>query len=326
MLGLLIHRVFHVIAQRRAIRLGDQQRHTLLTRTEGPLMTSVPLLFLLGIFPGLPLSRAVEGGLRHFLTVCLIAAMAWLVIALLGCLEAVITWTGQPNDLESRRIRTQVQLLHRVGVSLIVATALALILMTFPAIWSVGASILASAGVAGVVVGIAARPALANILAGLQVALTEPIRIDDVVIVEGEWGRIEEVNTTFVVVRIWDLRRLVVPLTYFIEKPFQNWTRTTTNLIGTVFLHVDYRFPVDVLRPELHRILSSTPLWDERTCIVQVTEAKEHTMELRIQVSAANAPQLWELRCLTREALVKFLQENYPDCLPRYRAEIATGK
>jgi len=168
----------------------------------------------------------------------------------------------------------------------------------------------------------AAKPALSNLLAGMQIALTEPIRIDDVVIVEGEWGRIEEVNTTYVVVCTWDLRRLIVPLTHFIEKPFQNWTRCSADLIGTVFLYTDYTVSVDEIRNELRRLLEANHLWDRKVCALQVTDAKEHTIELRALVSAANASILWDLRCAVREALIRFLQEHYPEHLPRTRADV----
>jgi small-conductance mechanosensitive channel len=181
---------------------------------------------------------------------------------------------------------------------------------------------LASAGVAGLVAGIAAKPALSNLLAGMQIALTQPIRIDDVVIVEGEWGRIEEVNTTYVVICTWDLRRLIVPLTHFIEKPFQNWTRRSADLIGTVFLHTDYTVPVEEIRNELRRLLEANPLWDRKVCVLQVTDAEEHTIELRALVSAANASMLWDLRCAVREGLIRFLQERYPQHLPRTRADV----
>jgi hypothetical protein len=195
-------------------------------------------------------------------------------------------------------------------------------LMTFPTIWSLGASMLASAGVAGLVVGMAARPALSNLIAGVQIALTEPMSIDDIVIVEGEWGRIEEVNTTYVVICTWDLRRLIVPLTYFMEKPFQNWTRASTNLIGSVFIYADYTVPVEELRAELARVVEASTLWDRNTCVLQVTDAKEHSMEMRALVSASSASALWDLRCYTRECLVQFLQEGHPTRLPRMRTEV----
>ena len=194
--------------------------------------------------------------------------------------------------------------------------------MKFPSIQHLGVSLLASAGLAGLVVGIAARPTLSNLMAGIQLALTQPIRIDDVVIVEGEWGRIEEIGTTYVVVEIWDLRRLIVPLSYFIEHPFQNWTRTTSDLLGTVFVHADYRVSVDEVRGELHRILQASGMWDGKVWNLQVTDATNRSLELRAMMSAPNASTAWDLRCHVRERLIAYLQQNHADSLPRERTEV----
>jgi small-conductance mechanosensitive channel len=204
---------------------------------------------------------------------------------------------------------------------LVIVITVGFMLMTFPEIRRLGLSLFASAGIAGLVIGMAARPALSNLIAGLQIALTEPIRIDDVVIVEGEWGRIEEIGTTYVVVKIWDLRRMVVPLSYFIEKPFQNWTRVSADILGSVFLYTDYTVPVEALREELTRILKSTQLWDGTVNVLQLSDAREHTVEVRALMSARNSSDQWDLRCFVRERLIAFLQKNYPEALPRTRAE-----
>jgi small-conductance mechanosensitive channel len=297
----------------------------LMSKIARPTVLGLCVLVILTVFPILPLSLRVAEPVHHFLLLCMIGALAWLVIGFIGYAEGLITYRFQiqaDDSLRTRRILTQVQLFRRIMEVGVLLTAMAVMLMTFPTIWSLGASMLASAGVAGLVVGIAARPALSNLIAGVQIALTEPIRIDDVVIVEGEWGRIEEVNTTYVVIRTWDLRTLIVPLTYFMEKPFQNWTRTSTNLIGTVIIHADYALPVEELRTELHRVVAESPLWDQKTCVLQVTDAREHTMELRALVSASGASSLWDLRCYTRECLIRYLQERHPNRLPRLRAEV----
>jgi hypothetical protein len=199
-------------------------------------------------------------------------------------------------------------------------------LMVFDSVRQFGASILASAGVAGIVVGFAAQRSIATLLAGFQIALTQPIRVDDVVIVENEWGRIEEITLTYVVVRIWDQRRLVVPITYFIEQPFQNWTRTSSEMLATVFLHTDYTVSVGALRDELTRILSRSTLWDQRVNVLQVTDAREHTLEIRALASAADASRAWDLRCEIREQLVVFVQENYPASLPKLRVSVGDSK
>jgi small-conductance mechanosensitive channel len=193
-------------------------------------------------------------------------------------------------------------------------------LMVFDSVRQFGASILASAGIAGIVIGFAAQRSIATLLAGFQIALTQPIRVDDVVIVENEWGRIEDITLTYVVVKVWDLRRLVVPINYFIEQPFQNWTRRSADILATVFLYVDYTIPVDALRGELTRILGASRYWDGKVNVLQVTDAKEHTLEIRALASAADASLAWDLRCEIREQLVAFVQRRHPESLPRVRA------
>jgi small-conductance mechanosensitive channel len=194
--------------------------------------------------------------------------------------------------------------------------------MTFEKVRQLGATLLASAGIVGIIVGIAAQKSIATLFAGIQLAITQPMRIDDVVIVENEWGRIEEITLTYVVVRIWDLRRLIVPITYFLEKPFQNWTRISADILGTVFLYVDYTVPVEAVRTELRRILESSPLWDGQVCVLQVTNATERTVELRALMSAADSSSGWGLRCEVREKLIEFIRQNYPEGLPKVRAEL----
>jgi small-conductance mechanosensitive channel len=226
------------------------------------------------------------------------------------------------DNLEARKIQTQLQVFKRIVIIVIGIIALAAMLMTFEKVRQLGTSILASAGVIGIIVGVAAQRTIATFLAGIQIAVTQPIRIDDVVIVENEWGRIEEITLTYVVVRIWDLRRLVLPITYFIEKPFQNWTRVTADILGTVFIYVDYTVPIQAVREELHRILQDSKLWDGKVRGLQVTNTTEHTVELRALMSAPDASSAWDLRCEVREKLVEFIQKNYPDGLPKVRAEI----
>jgi small-conductance mechanosensitive channel len=194
--------------------------------------------------------------------------------------------------------------------------------MVFDSVRQFGASILATAGI---VVGLAAQRSIGTLIAGLQIALTQPFRVDDVVIVENEWGHIEDITLTYVVVRIWDLRRLVVPITYFIEQPFQNWTRSSADILGTVFLYVDYSVPLEALRSELTRILAVSRHWDGKVNVLQVTDAKEHMLQLRALASAADASQSWDLRCEIREQLLGFVQREYPDSLPRLRASLETG-
>jgi small-conductance mechanosensitive channel len=226
------------------------------------------------------------------------------------------------DNLAMRKIQTQVKILRKTAVALIVVATLALMLTDFDSLRTLGKSLLASAGVAGIVIGVAAQRTLATFIAGVQIAFTQPIRLDDVVIVEGEWGRIEEITMTYVVVAIWDLRRMVLPITYFIEKPFQNWTRARADLLGTVFLYLDYTVPLAPLRAELDRILEASKLWDRKVKVLQMTDAKERTVELRILASAADSSIAWDLRCEIREKMVDFLQRNFPDSLPRARAAV----
>jgi small-conductance mechanosensitive channel len=264
--------------------------------------------------------------LDHLCALALIASLTWLA---LRCVSAIADTIIELNpadtadNLHARRIQTQAKVLSRTVMVVIVLLGSGLALMTLPVLRQFGASLLASAGVAGLVVGFAAKPVLGNLLAGLQLAVTQPIRLEDVVIVENEWGIIEEITGTYVVVRIWDQRRLIVPLQWFIEHPFQNWTRNNADLLGTVTIWVDYRMPLDPLRKEAERICQSAPEWDGRLCLLQVVDAGERAMQCRILVSSANSSLGWDLRCRVREGLVHFIQLNYPEFLPRVRNEIA---
>ena len=320
------HAVIHRMLARRSAEAGRGLVHSLIRHSRRPVQVLLPLLVVLVALPELPLPVVVIASARHAMGLVLIGTAAWLAIVLLrvaGDAAELKYRLDVTDNLAARRVLTQVKMLERVATTLILILTSSAMLMTFPAIRAFGASLLASAGLAGLVVGFAARPALSNLIAGVQVALTEPIRIDDVVIVEGEWGRIEEIRTSYVVIKIWDLRRLIVPISYFIEKPFQNWTRRSAELVGTVFLYVDYTAPVDAIRAELQRVLDdSKDLWDGQVGLLQVTDAKERTLELRALVSAPDSGKSWDLRCRVRERLVAFLQANYPQCLPRVRAEV----
>jgi len=262
--------------------------------------------------------------LQKGLAVIWFLALGWLLVALVYCMEDFLLLrydVSVANNVRARRARTQMQLMRRMVTTLLVMVDAGLVLSVFrdSQIWHYGAGLLASAGLASLVLATAAKTSASNFLAGLQIALTEPIRLDDVVIVEGEWGRIEEITTTYVIVAIWDQRRLVVPLTYFIETPFQNWTRDTSDLLGTSFLYVDYSIPVQALRDELTRVLENEPQWDKRVNVLQVTNLSEHTMEIRCLLSAADSSQQFNLRCIVREKMIKFIQMNYPDAFPRTR-------
>jgi small-conductance mechanosensitive channel len=262
--------------------------------------------------------------LNHFLAIWFIIGVAWLIIRIFAILKIIILSRYKldvKDNLEARRISTKLGVIQRVLIVIIFILAASAILITFDKVRQIGVSILASAGIAGIIIGFAAQRSLATLIAGIQIAITQPIRIDDVVIVENEWGWIEEITLTYVVIRIWDQRRLVVPITYFIERPFQNWTRTSAELLGTVYLYADYGIPVDELRQELEKIVNASPIWDKRVAKIQVTNATEKTVEMRALISAENSSNAWELRCLVREKLIEFMQRNYPESLPRIRLE-----
>ncbi len=269
-----------------------------------------------------PLPGDFEPLINHVLKVLFILTSTWTLIEASGLLKFVVLKNydlSQKDNLSARKVYTQFRIIERVITMIILIVSISLILMTFDSIRKIGVSLIASAGVAGIILGLAAQKLIATVIAGVQIAITQPIRIEDAVLVEGEWGWIEEVNLTYVVIRLWDKRRLVLPTNYFIEKPFQNWTRSTAAIIGTVFIHVDYRMPMDPLREELQRILSETDLWDGETQVVQVTDATPQTVEVRMLVSAEDSPKTWDLRVLVREKIIAFVQREYPDYLPRTR-------
>jgi small-conductance mechanosensitive channel len=229
------------------------------------------------------------------------------------------------GDVLARKHLTQIRVLRRAVDVLIVLITVAAALMAFEPVRQFGVSLFASAGAAGLIVGLAARPVLSNMIAGIQLAITQPIRINDAVIVEGEWGLIEEITSTYVVIKIWDLRRLIVPLSYLMEKPFQNWTRDTTKLIGVVYLQADYAVPIADIRKKLDDIVAASPHWDKNVCSLEITDFTERTVEIRITASAANGGDAWNLRCEIREKLLAFLQNDHPESLPRQRMELSNS-
>jgi len=255
-------------------------------------------------------------------SVLLIVSLAWMLIAGIRTFKRIFMEqfdVSKEDNLRSRKFQTQFNILERIIIFLIFIVSIGLILMLFDDVKRIGISLFASAGIAGVIIGLAAQRIIATVIAGLQIAITQPIRMDDVVIIENEWGRIEEITLTYVVVRIWDLRRLIVPSTYFFEKPFQNWTRTSAEILGTVFIYTDYQVSFDALRNELTRLLESSPLWDKKVNVLQVTDAKQNGIEVRALMSAKDSPTAWDLRVFVREKLIEFLQKNYPESLPRTR-------
>lgn len=255
-------------------------------------------------------------------TLLFIFAMTWLIIGILKVMKQLIIHNYDVNttdNLKARKIYTQFNILERIVIFIVIILAVGAALMSFQEIRELGLSIFASAGVAGIIIGFSAQKLIGTVLAGIQIAIAQPIKLDDVVIVEGEWGRIEEITLTYVVVKIWDKRRLIVPTPYFIEKPFQNWTKTSSDILGTVFLYTDYKVPFDALRAELTRILKNTDLWDKEVNVLQVTDSKANYVEIRALMSAKDSPTAWDLRVHVREKLISFLQEKYPESIVHNR-------
>jgi small-conductance mechanosensitive channel len=322
--ALVIYTIIFRILKKVSGHIEDLPNDSFYRRCGGPARW---LLILFAIRIVIPLAKApgqIKDPVMHLLTLVMIGLVALLIIKLTYVFDDYILnrfRVDVKDNLSARKMQTQLNVLRRIFSVIVILIALAAMLMTFEKVRNLGTALLASAGVVGIVIGMAAQKTLGTFIAGLQIAITQPIRIDDVVIVENEWGRIEEVTLTYVVVRIWDLRRLIVPITYFIEKPFQNWTRVSADLLGTVFLYVDYTVPIEAVRTELGRLLEKSPKWDKKVNVLQVTNTTDKTVELRALMSAADASLLWDLRCQVREQLLTFIQKNYPDALPKLRAE-----
>jgi small-conductance mechanosensitive channel len=294
----------------------------------GPARFALPLLALQIIWAGADDGLPRIDYIRHLNGLALIVALTILGIRSVNAASTSLVKQNPydlADNLRARRILTQAKVLSRSLIFLIVLVGTSLALMSFPTVRHLGTSLLASAGVAGLVLGLAAKSVLGNLLAGLQLALTQPIRYDDVLIVQGQWGRVEEITSTYVVVHLWDERRLVVPLQWFIENPFENWTRTTSRLLGSVFWWVDYGMPVDPLRVELQRLCKLAPEWDGQVCVLQVSDTSEKTMQLRGLASSIDSSRSWDLRCKLREGLIAFMQKEYPQYLPQVRASMIDG-
>jgi small-conductance mechanosensitive channel len=322
---LLIHRFGTPVLQHLTARLPFSRR--LIEYGNRPGSVVVFLYLVQVIFANAPDSLPGIATMRSLNALALIGALTWFGVR---CVRATadtiieINPAAAETDIQARRIQTQTRVLSHSLSALIILIGLGMAFSTMPLMRQIGTTFLASAGVAGLILGFAAKPVLGNLLAGMQLALTQPIRLGDVVIVENEWGWIDEITGTYVVVRIWDERRLVVPLQWFIEHPFQNWTRNQTAILGTVMVWTDYRMPVDPIRKEALRICRNSPEWDERVCVTQVVEASEKAMQIRILVSSGDAGRCWDLRCRVREDLIHFIQRDYPAFLPRLRAEVET--
>jgi len=292
------------------------------TQTRGLTKAALLILAMMLAVPVAPLPPETAALLARMMAVAVIGLIGWAAIVALHIAADLYLRRFRldiDDNLLARKHNTQVRVLARTVDVLLIMLTLSAALMTFPAVRQYGVSLFASAGVAGIVAGLAARPVLSNLMAGVQLAMTQPIRLYDAVIVENEYGTIEEITSTYVVVKLWDLRRMIVPLTYFIEKPFQNWTRENSSLIGNVMMYLDYRAPVGIIRQKFRDIVKESKLWDGQTAALQITDFKEGTMELRLLMSARSSGAAFDLRCEVREKLIDFIQHEHPEALPHSR-------
>jgi small-conductance mechanosensitive channel len=323
--ALAAHRLLAALLKR-AIGPRHSIAVLILEVTSGPTRLALCLAAVAFVTPAAPLGDELRSDLTHLFAVLTIALVGWISIRAVDLVSAQYLLRYHEDiteNLLARKHVTQVRVFKRVIDTLVVIIAVSTALMTFDSVRQYGVSLFASAGAAGLVVGLAARPLLSNLIAGIQIAITQPIRIEDAVIIENEWGWVEDIASTYVVIRLWDWRRMVVPLSYFIERPFQNWTRDAASLIGSVILHVDYAADVPRIRSYLEQAVRETKRWDGAVVNLQVVDTDQRTIQLRALVSARNAPQSWDLRCEIREKILAFLRTEMPEALPRQRADIS---
>jgi small-conductance mechanosensitive channel len=320
----LVHWIlFRILRRKEAI--GATPGWGIQTYLGRPSRTIFLLTCVLIVLPFIPrLPDPLEATIRHWTIMAIVAALGWFFVGLIYVIQAGILRKYDlkaANNIGARRIHTQFQVFRRVIIGFVLVITVGALLWTFddPRIWHYGSGLLASAGIASLILASAAKSTASNLLAGIQIAFTEPIRIDDVVVINGEWGRIEEITGTYVVLAIWDLRRMIIPLSYFIENPITNWTRSSAQILGYSYLYVDYSIPVEELRQEFTRIVKADPLWDGEVVGLQVTNLTEHTMELRCLMSSADSSKSFDLRCNVREKMTAYIQQHYPDTFPTTR-------
>lgn len=285
----------------------------------------IPLLVFSSMLPLMKFNQSTYTTTSKVIEIIISISFAVIVIRILYVFEDYLYHRfdiAKENNLRERKIRTQIVFIRKLLITLIILITTAVILLSFENMRKIGAGLLTGVGIGGIIIGFAAQKSLGNLLAGFQIAFTQPIRMDDVLIVEGEWGKVEEINLTYVVVAIWDKRRLVLPINYFIEKPFQNWTRTTAEILGTVFIYTDFTIPIESLREKLSDLLHKHHLWDGKVNVLQVTDLKERTMEIRCLMSCRNSGNAFDLRCYVREEMISFIKEKYPDSLSKTRLSL----
>lgn len=321
---LVIHYLVYLIANKYAKVRNNQQLQYFIKRTK--VSTRYFLVFISLYLSTATIQKEFDLQIiRHILLIIIIINISWVIAALISFSIDLVE--GQydvkvKDNLEARKRITQLKIIERILVSLVFIIGIATALLTIDKIKFIGVNLLTTAGIAGIIIGFAAQKSLGLVFAGFQIAFSQPIRLDDVVIVEGEWGRVEEITLTYVVIKIWDERRLIVPITFFLDKPFQNWTRINSDILGSVFLYTDYRFPVDELRKYVNQLIAGNENWDKKVCNVQVTDSSERTMTIRVLASSSDSSKNWNLRTHLREKLINFIKEKYPEYLPTVRIEM----
>jgi len=325
LIGLVIRLILHWVLNFYTRHSSHIVFKSIVKNLKGPANFFVPLFFLNLVIPFMELTKTEGQRFDKAVEIGLIISFAMVLIGFVNVFEEVMYNRydlKKADNLRERKVRTQLQFVRQMVVVTIIMLTAAAILLSFENLRKIGAGLLTSVGIGGIIIGFAAQSSLSNLLAGFQIAFTQPMRIDDGVVVEGEYGNVEEITLTYVVVRIWDQRRLVLPIRYFIEKPFQNWTRTTSEILGTAFFYLDFSIPVEELRKEFNRLIESSPLWDKRVRVLQVTDMKEKSVEVRTLASARNSSDAFDLRCYIRENLMLFIQKNYPESFPKNRSEV----
>lgn len=315
----LVHAVLFRVLHRIAVRSTSQSDDIVVSRIARPTRWAFVALGIVLAARQVPALMDFWDSISGFVMPLL---LGWIAVAILHSFIDAMTLRADitvEDNRDARRRRTRLAIVSRISTFVIVFNVIALILLAIPGVAKVGATLMASAGLAALAVGAAAQPALKALIAGFQMALTEPISIDDVVIIDGEWGRIEEIRTTYVVVNLWDQRRLVVPTTRFLEETFQNWTKTSSQLLGTVLLYLDPAAEIGPIREEFSRQIEAHRLWDKRAQILQVTDCREETIEVRLLMSAKDGPSLFDLRCDIRETMLDWIRRELPEALPRRR-------
>lgn len=321
--GLLIKTIVHWVFSYYTKKSDYFLFKSISKRIQAPASILIPLLTLNAVLPLIDTSN--HPMLNKTFELCMIGAFAFLLIRSVMVFEDIVYHRNDisvADNLRARKIQTQIKFVSRMLIVIVAVLALAAMLLSFESMRKVGTGLLAGVGVGSIIIGFAAQSTLGNLLAGFQIAFTQPIRIDDVVVVEGEWGRIEDITLTYVVVKIWDERRLVLPIIYFVQKPFQNWTRVNSDLLGTVFLYMDYSLPISKLRKKFESLLKESKLWDGKVNSIQVTDSMERVIQIRCLMSARNSSEAFDLRCYIREELIAFIQKEHPGALPRTRSEV----